>query len=89
MYHFGAWTNAGVWAWACISTIFEAYIFGTWLGYSVLETRGHTYDLYLKDSTINDAKLVLMMSHHTIFYKGKSVYVVQTDAVKEIVSSQH
>lgn len=87
MYHFGAWTNAGAWAWASVSAIFGAYIFGTWLGYSVLETSGRTYDLYLKDSTINDAKLVLMMSHHTIFYKDKSVYVVQTDAVKEIVNS--
>lgn len=74
--------------WALIALMSGTYMFGTWLGYSVLETTGYDHDVYLQDKTISQVKIVLVMSHHAIFYKDKAVYVVPTADVKQIVSTR-
>jgi hypothetical protein len=51
---------------------------GQWLGYSVLDSSLFNRDIYLKNETINDAKLIIIMSRHTVFQKDNLIYVVPT-----------
>jgi hypothetical protein len=72
--------------WGACGVTGTAFVLGTWLGYSVLESRTETQDIYLRSETIPGAKLIMVMSHHVIFYKEKNVYVVPTEDVRRIQS---
>jgi hypothetical protein len=60
-----------------IMIVMAALYGGQWLGYSVLESNKLT-DIKLKDTTVNGAKLIIVMSRHTIFLKDKDVHIVPT-----------
>jgi hypothetical protein len=51
---------------------------GRWLGESVEETSDFNQDVYFKDQTLNNVKLVIVMSRHTVLLKDKVLYVVLT-----------
>ena len=51
---------------------------GQWLGTTVKETSTFNQDVYVKDQTLNDVKLVIMMSRHTVLSKDGVLYVVPT-----------
>jgi hypothetical protein len=58
--------------------ILNTICFGQWLGFSVKETSEFNQDVYLKDQTLNNAKLVIVMSRHTVLLKDGVLYVVPT-----------
>jgi hypothetical protein len=67
-------------------TGFATISFGQWLGYSVQESaRGQ--EIILKDKTLSDAKLVLVMSRHTILLKDNSTLVVPTADIAQFKSA--
>jgi uncharacterized membrane protein YedE/YeeE len=51
---------------------------GRWLGESVEETATFNQDVYFKDQTLNNMKLVIVMSRHTVLLKDGVLYVVPT-----------
>jgi hypothetical protein len=70
-----------------ISTMFFIVIctvfLGQWLAYSVSETSEFDQDVKLKNGTINDAKLIIVMSRFTILLKDRVLHVVPTTDVTE------
>jgi hypothetical protein len=56
---------------------------GQWPAYSVSETFEFDQDVKLKNGTINDAKLVIVMSQFTILLKDRVLHVVPTADVTE------
>jgi hypothetical protein len=89
IFYLGIQARGWLIAWTMISLLFGAYTVGMWLGYSVLETTDYDHDVYLKNQTLNRVKIILVMSHHTILYKDKAVYVFPTADVSQIVSTRH
>lgn len=85
--HLGVHTSGWLVVWALLTLTSGTYIFGLWLGFSVLETGGYDQDVYLKSQTINQVKIVLVMSHHTILYKDRILFVIPTADVQQIVST--
>jgi hypothetical protein len=58
---------------------------GQWLGYSVQESaRGQ--EITLKNKTLSDMKVVLVMSRHTILLKDNSTLVVPTADIAQFKS---
>jgi hypothetical protein len=51
---------------------------GRWLGESVDETSDFNQDVFLKDQTLDNVKLVIVMSRHTVLLKDGALYVVPT-----------
>jgi hypothetical protein len=87
--HLGIWPNLHALGWAIASAVFAAYLFGTWLGFSMLESKANDQDVFLKNETLNRAKLIMMMTHHTILYKDGVVYVVPTADINRVASPRH
>lgn len=52
--------------------------FGTWLGYSVKETASFNQNVSIKDQSLNDMKIVIVMSRHTVLLKDHALYVIPT-----------
>jgi multisubunit Na+/H+ antiporter MnhC subunit len=50
---------------------------GQWLGYSVQESANGN-EITLKDKTLNDMKVIMVMSRHTILLKEGMLYIVPT-----------
>jgi hypothetical protein len=87
--HHGRWPNLNALGWLIANAVVTAYLFGTWLGFAMLESRANDQDIVLKNGTLNQAKLVMMMSHHTILYKDGALYVVPTADVVQVTSPRH
>jgi hypothetical protein len=51
---------------------------GRWLGESVQETASFNQDVAIKDQTLTDAKLVMVMARHTVLLKDGVLYIVPT-----------
>lgn len=51
---------------------------GRWLGELVKETSDFNQDVYIKDQALNNVKLVIVMSRHTVLLKDHVLYVVPT-----------
>jgi hypothetical protein len=60
-----------------LSLSFTTLSLGQWLGYSVQES-AKGQEIALKDKTLNDMKVVLVMSRHTILLKDGMLYIVPT-----------
>jgi hypothetical protein len=60
-----------------LSLSFTTLGLGQWLGYSVQES-AKSQEITLKDKTLNDMKVILVMSRHTILLKKDMLYVVPT-----------
>jgi hypothetical protein len=78
------WPSIVQFAWMMVSALAGAYVLGAWLGYSVLDSSIDNVNVTVKSETITDAKLILIMSHHTILYADQKVLVVPTDEVLKI-----
>jgi hypothetical protein len=63
--------------WLILSLGFATVSLGQWLGYSVQES-AKKQEITLKDKTLSDMKVVLVMSRHTILLKDDMLYVVPT-----------
>jgi hypothetical protein len=55
-----------------------AFVLGQWLGATVRETSDFNQDVYLKDQTLPNVKLIIVMSRHAVLYKADVLYVVPT-----------
>jgi hypothetical protein len=64
-----------------LALIGEVAIIGQWLGESVEETADFNQDVALKDQTLTNAKLVIVMSRHTVLSKDGVLYVVPTSDI--------
>jgi hypothetical protein len=73
----GVWPNVGQAIGILVSAIFGALSFGQWFGYSMLYSKV-TQDVYLKDSVLNNVKLVAVLARHTILLEGTTLYAVPT-----------
>jgi hypothetical protein len=51
---------------------------GRWLGDTVKETASFNQDITIKDQVLNNAKIVIVMSRHTILLKDDVLYAVPT-----------
>lgn len=60
-----------------LSLSFTTIGLGQWLGYSVQES-AKGQEIILKDKTLNDMKIILVMSRHTILLKDGMLHVVPT-----------
>jgi hypothetical protein len=60
---------------------------GRWLGESVKETSDFNQNVSLKDQTLNDVKLVIVMSRHTVLLKDRILYVVPTGDISKFQTS--
>jgi hypothetical protein len=60
-----------------LSLGFTTVSLGQWLGYSVQES-AKGQEITLKDKTLSDMKVVLVMSRHTILLKDGMLYVLPT-----------
>jgi hypothetical protein len=86
----GMWPNAAQTIFALILIITSTASAGMWLAYSVLETSGFDQDVTLKDETLSSAKLIIVMSRHTILLKDKVLYVVPTVDISQFrTASKH
>jgi hypothetical protein len=74
----GGWPNAVQATFSIILVIIATSCLGTWLAYSVSETSEFDQDVTLKDQILSGAKLIIVMSRHTILLKDKVLYVVPT-----------
>jgi hypothetical protein len=63
--------------WLLLSLGFTTASLGQWLGYSVQES-AKGQDITLKDKTLSDMKVVIVMSRHTVLLKDNVLYVVPT-----------
>jgi hypothetical protein len=72
------WPTVGQFTFVILFAVINTICFGQWLGFSVKETSEFNQDVYLKDQTLNNAKLVIVMSRHTILLKDGVLYVVPT-----------
>ncbi len=72
------WPNAVQVTYMLVLLIIGTACFGKWLAYSVSETSEFDQDVTLKNETLNDTKLILVMSRHTILMKDNVIYVVPT-----------
>jgi hypothetical protein len=61
---------------------------GRWLGESVEETSNFNQDVYVKDQSLNDVKLVIVMSRHTILLKDKALYVMPTADISKFRTAE-
>jgi hypothetical protein len=73
-----AWPTVGQVMFVMFFAVLNTICFGQWLGFSVKETSEFNQDIYLKDQTLNNAKLVIVMSRHTVLLKDGVLYVVPT-----------
>jgi hypothetical protein len=80
------WPNLVQLGWASCSAVAFAFVLGSWLGYTVLESSANNVFVVLKDETMEEAKLIMIMSHHTIFYVERKIVIVPTDDVRRITS---
>jgi hypothetical protein len=60
---------------------------GRWLGDSVEETTAFNQDVHFRDQTLNDAKLVIVLSRHTVLLKDRILYVVPTSDITKFQTS--
>jgi hypothetical protein len=51
---------------------------GRWLGESAQEAANFNQDVYLKNQLLNNVKLVIVMSRHTVLLKDGVLYVMPT-----------
>jgi hypothetical protein len=79
--------NAVQCMWVLLLLIVCAGALGRWLGYSVEETSAFNQDVRFKDQTLNDAKLVIVMSRHTVLLKDRILYVVPTGDIAKFQTS--
>jgi hypothetical protein len=68
--------------------IFNAIILGQWFGFSVTETSAFTQDVFLKDQTIEKAKLVIVMSRDAVLLKDGVLVIVPTADITKFVGKQ-
>ena len=86
----GKWPNAAQAIFAMILIVISTASVGMWLAYSVLETSEFDQDVTLKDGTLSSAKLIIVMSRHTILLKDKVLYVVPTADISQFrTASKH
>ena len=58
---------------------------GTTFGLYVKEVSGNRQDVYTSGETLTDQKVVILLSHHSIFYKDGVVTVMQSPDIKKLV----
>ena len=61
---------------------------GHWLGESVQETSNFNQDVYLKDQSLNNMKLVIVMSRHTVLLKDNVLYVMPTADISKFRTAE-
>ena len=61
----------------CLLVAFTTVSLGQWLGYSVRES-SKALDIVLKDKTLTDMRVIIVMSRHTVLFKGDDLFVVPT-----------
>jgi hypothetical protein len=66
------------WTFMLLLLVTTAAGLGRWLGESVQETANFNQDVYLKDQLLNNVKLVIVMSRHTVLLKDGVLYVMPT-----------
>jgi hypothetical protein len=64
-----------------VSVTFEG---GRWLADIVLETNAFVENVQIKNQTLNDAKLVIVMSRFTVFLKDDVIHIYPTADVTEL-----
>ena len=72
------WPTIGQFSSIAVLAASCALIFGQWLGTTVKETSEFNQDVYLKSETLNNVKLVIVMSRNTILLKDNIFYIVPT-----------
>jgi hypothetical protein len=71
--------------WLLLSLGFTTVSLGQWLGYSVQES-SKCQDITLKDKTLSDMKVVIVMSRYTVLFKDNVLYVVPTGDITKFQS---
>jgi hypothetical protein len=66
-----------------IFALIATVLFGQWLGFSVKETSAFNQDVFLKDQTLSNAKLIIVMSRHTVMLKDDVLFVVPTGDISK------
>jgi hypothetical protein len=73
--------------WMLFLLVIGAGALGSWLGESVEETTSFNQDVYFKDQTLKDAKLIIVLSRHTMLLKDRILYVVPTGDITKFQTS--
>jgi len=79
----GKWPDAAQVMYAMVVVITSTVCFGQWLAYSVSETSEFDQDVQFKNGTLTDAKLVIVMTRHTIFQKDSVLYAIPTADIEQ------
>jgi hypothetical protein len=81
------WPNKSRLQQALIIGAFLGYVglLGTTFGFYVREISNNRQDIYTSGETFTDQKIVILLSHHSIFYKDGIVTVVQSSDIKKIL----
>jgi hypothetical protein len=79
----GKWPDAAQVMFAIVVIITGTVCFGQWLAYSVSETSEFDQDVQFKNGTLTDAKLVIVMTRHTIFQKDSVLYPIPTADIEQ------
>lgn len=80
----GKWPTARQFGGILVLMFLATSAFGQWLAYAVLQSPYYEQDVYLKNQTLNKAKVVLIMSHHTILLVNQELYIVPTADITQI-----
>ena len=80
----GKWPNAAQVTYSVVVIVTITVCFGEWLAYSVSETTQFDQDVTFKNGSLNDAKLVIVMTRHTIFQKDNVLYAIPTADIEQL-----
>lgn len=61
-------------------------IVGRTAGLHVRDVRSNQHDITINDIELSNAKIIMILSHHSIFYVGKDIIVAQTAQVNKIIT---
>jgi hypothetical protein len=64
--------------------LFFFLLLGNLFGSYVKDISKYHHDIYTSGETLTDQKIIILLSHHSIFYKNGIVTVVQSSDIKKL-----
>jgi hypothetical protein len=73
-----------------VFVLLAATLFGRMAGVNIRDVNQNRYDVWLTSGTrLMDVKIVMLLSHHSIFSIGSQVVVIPSSEIKRIISAEN
>jgi len=84
---YGIWPTIGQMTGIMVAAVFGTLSFGQWLGGSILYFDKFDQDVFAKNETVKDAKVIAVLSRHTLVMKDKVIYAFPTADVLKFATT--